>query len=1047
MLYYRVILFLIFCGLPFCSAGVAHAANGIPELPLVFGQYITNWLTAGPLPNRTWQADDSSAILRMGLDTDYLKPFGGETSAVIKAGMVVPGFPVISFTALVSQTPEIDFNSLYNLPDQKCAYAVSSIVLAEPQTVFLHAGSDDGIRIWIDGALVIDKYLERGFVADEDWVKLSLSKGRHLILVKSEDNLGAWMFSLRFLDRLQHRQILASRVSETLDIKLFCPTGEFEQVYLTFSPLPAATNFAVQINGMWLNDNLSQTQTFSVAPGEPVQIPEKLSALPLCQVEASASGIPGRQPRAVMSVYLTPTDSLYTNRLNRIAAILHDLSVTSSTARIAGRHRGLLSYYLHSLAAFTNSSQCSESVEAHKLLTTLDLILNELSQGNDYLGSFNGEYLNAYHSKLDGSGQPFYISIPTNYFSDIPLPLVIFLHDAGVPFSVDFKNSYSASPYIAVRLHGRGQNCAYLGWAASAVLELIDYMTNYYRIDPNRISLIGSSMGGYGVWTLSSTYPGRFASVSALNSFSANTPLANLQNLPVQIMHGDADLIIPVSFSRAALAYLSSRTCPVVYNELPRAGYYLQTAADIEKPIEWMLNYRKESAPADVLLEQMYSWNDSAYWLSDVVPLSPRNTAELRGRFSSKNELLLYCNNIRSARITLPEKHVENSSLLSITVNGVQLRVSAPLPNHIFLTGGSNGFAVARSQRTPPTSGRPYRKGSWQNMFNGEPVMVVKGSSGSKKLSGAIDRCAGSLSKWSFTGRIMDTGGHPVTSDKELSESDQENYNLILLGGMRENRIVDDIAKNLAVPLKKDSLVIGDETVSLTGRGCWIVQKNPAFPNRLVWIWASSDPAFFSATAPWIMDWQFPAEDPPDILMYDLSTKRYERAIHLTDGWNIESDDLTSPVLTNCIAAPEDMLQLFADTLSKATGCDAVWIPDSVSKELQSLTHVRATEASRLIFKHSMAMVCSIPGDVLNELSRVASKKRTLPSGSLYPAPGIVTDDSQLRVAVLPRSLKSLATACRFSLTDVRYIKAPLHDIFTRSINRKAAQESIRESK
>jgi hypothetical protein len=293
----------------------------------------------------------------------------------------------------------------------------------------------------------------------------------------------------------------------------------------------------------------------------------------------------------------------------------------------------------------------------------------------------------------------------------------------------------------------------------------------------------------------------------------------------------------------------------------------------------------------------------------------------------------------------------------------------------------------------------------------------------------------------------MDTGGHLVKSDKELTDDDRAAYNLVLLGGIRENSIVDDIDGDLAVSLKKDQLTIDDQQVSLNGRGCWIVQKNPAQPERLVWIWASSEPSFFSPSADWIKAWQFPAEDPPDVLVYDMTTGTYIRAVHLTHGWKPEYDDISSPVLTNCIYPPAGMKALFADTLCKATGCDTVWIPDSLNSEMQKLVHLRVTEASRLIFKHSMLMVCSIPRNIINEMSRQKQKKPASIAGTIYPDQAGTNDAMLIRVAVLPHTLKSLAPACRFSLTDVRYINAPLHELFTRLITLKNTREHSHEAK
>ena len=68
----------------------------------------------------------------------------------------------------------------------------------------------------------------------------------------------------------------------------------------------------------------------------------------------------------------------------------------------------------------------------------------------------------------------------------------------------------------AIVLHPFGRSC--LGWKSTAeidVLEAIEAVSSHYPIDPDRIVLMGFSMGGAGAWHLGAHYAERWAGVHA----------------------------------------------------------------------------------------------------------------------------------------------------------------------------------------------------------------------------------------------------------------------------------------------------------------------------------------------------------------------------------------------------------------------------------------------------------------------------------------------------------------------------------------------------
>ncbi|MFN0205214.1 MAG: hypothetical protein ACKVS6_02740, partial [Planctomycetota bacterium] len=61
-------------------------------------------------------------------------------------------------------------------------------------------GSDDGVRIWVNGEVAYTREIHRPLKPDEDSILLKLKKGWNSILVKVRNNYGGYGFCMRFAD-------------------------------------------------------------------------------------------------------------------------------------------------------------------------------------------------------------------------------------------------------------------------------------------------------------------------------------------------------------------------------------------------------------------------------------------------------------------------------------------------------------------------------------------------------------------------------------------------------------------------------------------------------------------------------------------------------------------------------------------------------------------------------------------------------------------------------------------------------------------------------
>jgi carboxyl-terminal processing protease len=80
------------------------------------------------------------------------------------------------------------------------AYAATSVQSPETREVQLRVGSDDGIKVWLNGELVLSRNIDRPAVPDQDIVHVTLHKGQNQLLLKVYNRLYSWGFYMRITD-------------------------------------------------------------------------------------------------------------------------------------------------------------------------------------------------------------------------------------------------------------------------------------------------------------------------------------------------------------------------------------------------------------------------------------------------------------------------------------------------------------------------------------------------------------------------------------------------------------------------------------------------------------------------------------------------------------------------------------------------------------------------------------------------------------------------------------------------------------------------------
>jgi dienelactone hydrolase len=217
----------------------------------------------------------------------------------------------------------------------------------------------------------------------------------------------------------------------------------------------------------------------------------------------------------------------------------------------------------------------------------------------------------------------YYEYLPADYNTNSnKYPIVIFLHGIGErgPNTTDQQilkdNIYKVAklgppmyvkngtsfPFILISPQLKNN---YGSWSSSYVMEVINHVKTYLRIDERRIYITGLSLGGGGAWVTMQDYPELFAAgvpvCGGYNSPSKAYKIA-AENLPIWASHGSIDDVVPMSRTVNMVNAINASTpkpSPLakltIYTGVKHNAwsYAYRTDHSLHTPnvYEWMLTY------------------------------------------------------------------------------------------------------------------------------------------------------------------------------------------------------------------------------------------------------------------------------------------------------------------------------------------------------------------------------------------------------------------------------------------------------------------------
>ncbi|HEX8038884.1 MAG TPA: PKD domain-containing protein, partial [Chryseosolibacter sp.] len=222
-------------------------------------------------------------------------------------------------------------------------------------------------------------------------------------------------------------------------------------------------------------------------------------------------------------------------------------------------------------------------------------------------------------AKITSSGIGFLEYLPDGYkTNNNNYPIVIFLHGIGEKGTTSLDPATLLSSVLKVTNAGLPKyikngtkypflmiapqlKSSYSLWPASYVMDVLNYVKNYLRIDESRIYITGLSLGGYGTWTTLAAYPDVFAAsvpiASGGNALSKACVIAS-RNIPLWAFHGTADNVVSYTVTTKMIDAVNA--CTPKPNPLAKYTLFSGMGHNVwdktyneTNALNWMLSFKK----------------------------------------------------------------------------------------------------------------------------------------------------------------------------------------------------------------------------------------------------------------------------------------------------------------------------------------------------------------------------------------------------------------------------------------------------------------------
>ncbi len=532
-------------------------------------------------------------------------------------------------------------------------------------------------------------------------------------------------------------------------------------------------------------------------------------------------------------------------------------------------HKKATEYILRFPEEFFGAQYAAETI---KVLDSGIQRALELEAGVPSWPKQTGNVVRGFTSRIDGSAQPYGLTIPASYDGKRPMRLDVWLHGTQQQMNeVRFITQQSgphetsqilAEDYIMVEPFAR-MNHSYKFYAETDVYEAIAAVRKHYNVDPERIIIRGHSMGGHqGSGRLALQNPTFFAAFEASAGYSETREYAG-SRLPKEGL---------TPYQEAALHYVDAEDYALNGFNLPFVSYGGEKDAQLRSSVR--LREAVEREGFRLTKESAYKWTttdlrglfligpDTGHaWHKESKAESEaflrKAVEETAGKSPNHVRFVTYTTRYNNAhwvtiegleesykRADVDAKRTDDLKQYTVTTKNVaRVRFDVAAASFAIdgqtLTGGANPTFEKINGKWAVATGLPsgLRKihrlqGPIEDAFT-DGFVAVRGTGQpwndavQNSTSQRLDAFRSEFAKW-MRGDIR------VKDDRSLTAADIANYNLVLFGDPGSNSVIAKIIDRLPIQWTKSDITAGSQKFPTADHALVLIYPNPLNPQKYV---------------------------------------------------------------------------------------------------------------------------------------------------------------------------------------------------------------------
>jgi hypothetical protein len=519
----------------------------------------------------------------------------------------------------------------------------------------------------------------------------------------------------------------------------------------------------------------------------------------------------------------------------------------------------------------------AEVGKARELLDEANRRIDDVVAGDPRWRTRSGPVARGYVSRIDGSIQPYGVFVPPSYTAAgaAKYRLDVWFHGRGETLSeVNFlhdrtKNRGEFTPTDTIVLHPYGRYCNANKFAGEVdVLEAIEAVKSNYRIDDERISVRGFSMGGAACWQFAVHYSDRWFAANPGAGFAETAKFlrvfqkedvkppwyeqklwhlydctdyaVNLLQCPTVAYSGEIDNQKQAADVMAEALSKEGITLTHIIGPKTPHRYHPAAHIEVDRRLESLAVEGRKRYPSTVQFVTYTLKYNQMSWVTIDSLIQHWKKARVRAAYDPKsiNGLNVGINteNVSALTLAFPPGFAPFSTNASVLIGIDSQKIEVPGPGSDRSWSASldrvNGSWKLRAEPAPALRKRHDLQGPIDDAFM-DSFVIVKPTQKSARVrfqewvDAELPR---SIEHW----RRHFRGEARVKDDSAIGDDDIRDANLILWGDPESNAILKRIAAKLPIVWDAKAIQVGTKSFDSENHALIAIYPNPLNPERYV---------------------------------------------------------------------------------------------------------------------------------------------------------------------------------------------------------------------